>query len=734
MDQDFSKWLLSQIKDPVLVDRMRARMAEKDLAETRKTVPSEEDILEVSGIAGSDIRASGMREGVRLQERESRKVQIRRGHEYQPDGFWLNRLYSGPPSEEARARWIFQDMGPEPDPWTESNRSEDEEREARMAWEGGEAMRTWAEGLYEHLANFANGLAFAWSPRYAGQSGEEEARFQGVFLSSALLRRLATYARDRVEAHFSPDRDEDPSLSLPKDLRSLQGAFGRQGVEDLVLLADALVEEIPPAGPREYLAMGYTETGIRKTWWDPEGRIQARGNYSPLQIRRFNHEPLKKTFVWTAPPLAERILALYDRVCDVLQEALEDDSIRWRSLAMKTYLYSSVTGKKVDNPNNYTLLSNIFRLSEDRVRALIPGLPALATGEDERNLEKRLPLTVRKAVLATIETYQVPPLSGEEMAGMIHLSRYGVKMAEVWGQEGEDPLARKREIINKLSPEDAFTLLQRWSTDDLDLESLRLILMAVKRKGEGKEPSPAQARKRARLMDSSWEGTYLKMVRTLSRGGLFSSKEGDPPRPSDLQALYDRLMEGPDLVQELAPEEKVRRADLVRQGAWADLLMAILSGFRTPKARTLTLNRSAIRASREKLADTVDFLGRFLDEEDEEDQDVEGPPEGEDLSEAEEATEAPPAPKKAFGRPLDPRAEDLLEALVKNEDFALPMDRAQALVGGPDEPLAPVLGRINDAFYDDIGAQLVEVEGDRLVMDPYDGEWLQSLRKEDAHE
>lgn len=719
MDQDFSTWLLSQIKDPVLVDRMRARMAEKD-------------ILEVSGVAGSDIRASGMREGARLQEREARMRQIRRGHEYQPDGFWLGRLYSGPPMEEARARWIFQDMGPEPDPWTESNRSEDEEREARMAREGGEAMRTWAEGLYEHLANFANGLAFTWSPRYAGQSGEEEARFQGVFLSSALLRRLATYARDRVEAHFSPDRDEDPSLSLPKDLRSLQGAFGRQGVEDLVLLADALVEEIPPAGPREYLAMGYTETGIRKTWWDPEGRIQARGNYSPLQIRRFDHEPLKKTFVWTAPPLAERILALYDRVCDVLQEALEDDSIRWRSLAMKTYLYSSVTGKKVDNPNNYTLLSNIFRLSEDRVRALIPGLPALAIWEDLRNLERRLPLTVRKAVLATIETYQIPPLSGEEMAGMIHLSRYGVKMAEVWGQEGEDPLARKRKIINKLSPEDAFTLLQRWSTDDLDLESLRLFLMAVKREGEGKEPSPAQARKRTRLMDPSWEGTYLKMVRTLSQAGLLSTKkEGLAHHLKDLQTLYDRLMEDPDLARELAAEEKERRADLVRQGAWADLLMAILSGFRTPKARTLTLKRSAIRASREKLADTVDFLGRFLDEED---QDAEGPPEEEDLSEAEEATEAPPAPKEAFGRPLDARAEALLEALVETEDFSLPVDRAQALVGGPDEPLAPVLGRINDAFYDDIGAQLVDVEGDRVVMGPYDGEWLQSLRKEDVHE
>lgn len=731
MDRDFSKWLLSQIKDPDLVDRMKTRMAEKDLAETRKTVPSEEDIIEVSGVAGSDIRASGMKEGARLQEREARKRQIRRGHEYQPDGFWLNRLYSGPPMDEARARWIFQDMGPEPDPWTESNRSEDEEREVRMAREGGEAMRTWAEGLYEHLANFANGLAFAWSPRYAGQSGEEEARFQGVFLSSALLRRLANYARDRVEAHFSPDRDEDPSLSLPKDLRSLQGVFGRQGVEDLVLLADALVEEIPPAGPREYLAMGYTETGIRKTWWDPEGRIQAQGNYSPLQIRRFDHEPLKKTFVWTAPPLAERILALYDRVCDVLQEALEDDSIRWRSLAMKTYLYSSVTGKKVDNPNNYTLLSNIFRLSEDRVRALIPGLPALAIGEDERNLERRLPLTVRKAVLATIETYQLPPLSGEEMAGMIHLSRYGVKMAEVWGQEGEDPLARKRKIINKLSPEDAFTLLRRWSTDDVDLESLRLILMAVKREGEGKEPSPAQARKRARLMDPSWEETYLKMVRTLSRADLARSKEEGPPRSTDLQALYDRLMEDPELAQELVPEEKERRADLVRQGAWADLLMAILAGFRAPKARTLILKRSAIRASREKLADTVDFLGRFLDEEDE---DAEGSPEKEDLSEAEEATGAPPAPKEAFGRPLDARAEDLLEALVENEDFALPMDRAQALVGGPDEPLAPVLGRINDEFYDDIGAQLVEVEGDRVVMDPYDGEWLQSLRKEDAHE
>lgn len=718
MDRDFSKWLLSQIKDPVLVDRMKARMAEKD-------------ILEVSGVAGSDIRASGMREGARLQERESRKRQIRRGHEYQPDGFWLGRLYSGPPMEEARARWIFQDMDPEPEPWTQGRRTEEEEREARMAREGGEAMRTWAEGLYEHLANFANGLAFTWSPRFAGQSGEEEARFQGVFLSSALLRRLATYARDRVEAHFSPDREEDPSLSLPKDLRSLQGVFGRQGVEDLVLLADALVEEIPPAGPREYLAMGYTETGIRKTWWDPEGKIQSQGNYSPLQIRRFDHEPLKKTFVWTAPPLAERILALYDRVCDVLREALEDDSIRWRSLAMKTYLYSSVTGKKVDNPNNYTLLSNIFRLSEDRVRALIPGLPALAIWEDLRNLERRLPLTVRKAVLATIETYQLPPLSGEEMAGMIHLSRYGVKMAEVWGQEGENPLARKREIINKLSPEDAFTLLQRWSTDDLDLESLRLFLMAVKREGEGKEPSPAQARKRTRLMDPSWEGTYLKMVRSLSQAGLFLPKEEGPPRSTDLQTLYDRLMEDPDLGRELAPEEKERRADLARQGAWADLLMAILSGFRVPKARTLTLKRSAIRASREKLADTVDFLGRFLDEEDE---DAEGPPEKEDLSEAEEATGVPPAPKEAFGHPLDARAEALLEALVENEDFALPMARAQALVGGPDEPLAPVLGRINDAFYDDIGAQLVEVEGDRLVMDPYDGEWLQSLRKEDANE
>lgn len=711
MDRDFSKWLLSQIKDPVLIERMKARMAEKDHLKDENL----EGAVDVSSVEGSDIGKARAAEACAREtgkaDREKRQAQIRRAHQYRPDHFWLDQLVGGSPLDAARARWIFQEAGTVPSTWPAKAGSPAEDREARLAREGREAMRLRSEEIFEHLANFANGLAFGRKASSQGQADEEEARFQGVFLTPVALRQLGTYARDRVTAHFRPDSKEPSEMAtrgMAKALHSLQGKLGRQGLEDLVLLADALVEEIPPAGPREFLAMGYTEKGIRKTWWDPEGKLQEGADYTPLQLNRFDQEPRRKTLVWGVAPLSWRILALYDRVSDVLQEALEDETIRWRSLSMKRYLYSSVSGKKVENPNHYTLLSNILRLVEDRIRRDLPGLPGLSVEEDLESLESRLPLTVRKAVLATIDAYELEPFSAEEMGEMVGLSRYGLKMAEHWGEEGEDPESRKEALLNELKIEDAVTLLRRWSDLGADMGRLKAFLMVIRRQRKGKAPSPSLKRQLGRLVAPSWKGLLSDLADIASRAvpaGTFDSES--------LLALYDKMAEDEDLAQRMAGE-KGRYEALIHEGAWASLIMGLLALLKEPKTRRIRLKRSAIRRSKAGLAETVDLLGQFLDEEAD-------PPE--------EAAEEAPSPPSPYG--LSHPAERLLEAILAAEDFCLDQASAEALFEGEDPPLLMTIGEINEVFFDDIGAQLVETQGDQLVIDPDDGEWLLSLRKED---
>lgn len=595
MRTDIYDWLLAQLKDPALIERVQARRREQKLAPPGAVGAGLSEGKQTPKAAG-DARAAEKLEtptiGRLAHTKTYRAAWIRRLEEalHSPLSFFLESLS---PETPARARALDDALDPE---------------EKEMARLGRLHIAQESLTLYGDLATYANLLLYQSYEPAERAATEADAEFAGRFLRDRDLFLLIRYSDQQVRARLcalrpaglSPaaelgtvtpgpklvDQDasdrSEPSPHSARPLHGLSYPFSEQDEAKLTLLANALLEELAPPGPNELLALGYTKEGLRKTWWDPKGLIQGAYPFRSLDLSRLDGVTARSSFVWAHPAIAQRIVVLFGQLLDDMEEAMNRTPIHWRSLAMRDYLTRSLAGERVPDPEKpCDLLTALLRLCESRVRAALGGLPRLQVSSDWALVDQRLPKPLRDQVTLSLNAHPIAPLTVHELVPLLRQTRYGKRMADSWltqgveggrrtpGTGGERPrpdtqppsapvskgrrraqategaLAdRARKLLDALTPEEAERLLKSWNkqvTDPALLHLSHFLFLANKQKRQVAWTASDQAKMRV-LAHPSRQGLLQELLRLAGSGHFRQDdlRQGDSGR-ADLRWGNPRL-------------------------------------------------------------------------------------------------------------------------------------------------------------------------------------------------
>lgn len=594
MRTDIYDWLLAQLKDPALIERVQARRREQKLAPPGAGGAGLSEGKQTPKAVG-DARAAEKLEtptpGRLAHTKAYRAAWIRRLEEalHSPLSFFLESLS---PETPARARALDDALDPE---------------EKEMARLGRLHIAQDSLALYGDLATYANLLLYQSYEPAERAATEADAEFAGRFLRDRDLFLLIRYSDQQVRARLcalrpadlspaaelgavtpgpklvdqaAPDRSE-PFPHSARPLHGLSYPFSEQDEAKLTLLAKALLEELAPPGPNELLALGYTKEGLRKTWWDPKGLIQGAYSFRSLDLSRLDGVTARSSFVWAHPAIAQRIVVLFGQLLDDMEEAMNRTPVHWRSLAMRDYLTRSLAGERVPDPEKpCDLLTALLRLCESRVRAALGGLPRLQVSSDWALVDQRLPKPLRDQVTLSLNAHPIAPLTVHELVPLLRQTRYGKRMADCWltqgveggrrapGTGGERPrpdtqppsapvskgrrraqategaLAdRARKLLDALTPEEAERLLKSWNKQVKDPALLHLshfLFLANKQKRQAAWTASDQAKMRV-LAHPSRQGLLRELLRLAGSGHFRQDdlRQGNPrlaaPRRTDSQ-------------------------------------------------------------------------------------------------------------------------------------------------------------------------------------------------------
>lgn len=595
MRTDIYDWLLAQLKDPALIERVQARRREQKLAPPGAGGAGLSEGKQTPKAVG-DARAAEKLEtptpGRLAHTKAYRAAWIRRLEEalHSPLSFFLESLS---PETPARARALDDTLDLE---------------EKEMARLGRLHIAQESLALYGDLATYANLLLYQSYEPAERAATEADAEFAGRFLRDRDLFLLIRYSDQQVRARLcalrpadlspaaelgtvtpgpklvdqaAPDRSE-PSPHPAYPLHGLSYPFSEQDEAKLTLLANALLEELAPPGPNELLALGYTKEGFRKTWWDPKGLIQGAYPFRSLDLSRLDGVTARSSFVWAHPAIAQRIVVLFGQLLDDMEEAMNRTPVHWRSLAMRDYLTRSLAGERVPDPEKpCDLLTALLRLCEGRVRSVLGGLPRLQVSSDWALVDQRLPKPLRDQVTLSLNAHPIAPLTVHELVPLLRQTRYGKRMADCWltqgveggrrapGTGGERPrpdtqppsapvskgrrraqategaLAdRARKLLDALTPEEAERLLKSWNKQVKDPALLHLshfLFLANKQKRQAAWTASDQAKMRV-LAHPSRQGLLQELLRLAGSGHFRQDdlRQGDSGR-ADLRWGNPRL-------------------------------------------------------------------------------------------------------------------------------------------------------------------------------------------------
>lgn len=675
---EFNEWLLSQLKDPDLLQRAKKRMKKSvvwDVSDVEGSVISKEDEEasfshgqkkdESKDEKGNELRKTNHQPGSKAQE-ESVEAYIK-NRTYEPDGFWLEKLFSS--------------------------------RASRLSKET--LLNHSTNHIYEHLANFANMLAHHKRNPWQ-RIGEEEARFDGVFLSPVLMQRIYYYGRDLVLSHYNPEEVETGTSSY---LHYFDHAFGRKRAGILIDLGKQLVQSLPEIDAATYEYFGYTSRGEKRVWWDMDGSIRRKYPMTEKQVNRYQVEPLRTTFIWDLEPMKIRILAMFNEVCDYLEVLIAQGEENWRNLAMKRYILSVVSGdKNHNNPKRYDLMGILLRRCEMVVRDSVEGFPQLTASDDEEELRRRLPQPIRDPLKAFLETYKVPKLEVDELAIVCNETRYGVKVANAWL---DDRTFDEKEVLRLLDQLDEKTanriLVHQGHRLSDNLQRLNVFLQWRK----NKKLIKIQKHDVDKLFNQSQYSRLEEWIQTEAF-------------PEGLSAFRDKFLQEEEVRRTLLNRENLGKK-LYHEDLWASYVSLILQALQKPRFRKVKLDFDKVNASRVSLAKTVELVDDFIQRH--EKQEVLQTPEEFVEEKSVEKPAEEPEEKAASGSLWTSTEQSFLLALLASQDG---LSQTQVEDFAKDAGLSETvfLGQINDKAYDDIGAELVFLEGGRVIVDDWDKDWL----------
>lgn len=500
MREDFSTWILAQLQDPKLKEKAKARMANAPKMST------------------SPLKVPSKRSPAEEQPSPPRFIHVAKPHK---DGFWKEQLLREVPYQ--------------------------------AAFSGSEQLKRQVDILFERAAEQAYALRLERLDRHHRSDALPSEK-----LPSYLLSKLRVLTEHIVCAHYRGREEKGYS-----DDAYLSFALGAEGKATLESFLRREAETLPPADEETLRYFGFDQKGRPILWWDPNGIIQDHYEVQTKTIHRLQERQAPLSTLWTIPPLVRRVVFLYDAAMDVLEEAARKQTVRWNNRMMREYLYDTACGRETINPYAYTILRNLLRLAEARVRIEIAGISPIQTARDRREVARRLPKGVEEEVVKAIETTPLPPITEEDFFLLPAEEKRANRMRQKW---------------LFLLPEEEKRLTV------LDTMNEKEVCAILGRRDNGEELSPAFMR--------------------LQRFFALRRKPNAARTSSAMQELVDSSHEEDlrQVLHSLSPEKP----------HWVSELSKQLTAWQNPKARTLRLNRRRIREAKKELTRTVAMVDHLL--------------------------------------------------------------------------------------------------------------------------
>lgn len=500
MREDFSTWILTQLQDPKLKAKAKARMAN------------------ASKMMTSPLKMPSKRPPAEEQPSPPRFIHVAKPHK---DGFWKEQLLREVPYQ--------------------------------AAFSGSEQLKRQVDILFERAAEQAYALRLERLDRHHRSDALPPEK-----LPSYLLSKLRVLTEHIVCAHYRGREEKGYS-----DDAYLSFALGAEGKATLESFLRREAETLPPADEETLRYFGFDQKGRPILWWDPKGIIQDHYEVQTKTIRRLQERQVSLSTLWTIPPLVRRVVFLYDAAMDVLEEAARKQNVRWNNRMMREYLYDTACGRETINPYAYTILRNLLRLAEARVRIEIAGISPIQTVRDRREVARRLPKGVEEEVVKAIETTPLPPITEEDFFLLPAEEKRANRMRQKWLFLLPDE-EKRLTVLDTMNEKEVCAILgRRDNGEELSPAFMRLQrFFALRRKPNAARTSSAMQE----IVDSSHEEDLRQVLHSLSP-------------------------ENPHWVSELSKQ---------------------LTAWQSPKARTLRLNRRRIREAKIELTRTVAMVDHLL--------------------------------------------------------------------------------------------------------------------------
>lgn len=169
---------------------------------------------------------------------------------------------------------------------------------------------------------------------------------------------------------------------LPRDVQTL-----------LMRELDAYHEVLPFPDEETRKQFGLTSFGTKVIWWDPSGELRNKEIFDVTEMEYFNHLKKRTTKFTEVSAIMSLCLEKYLDLLHIVLHDIEDESVKWKikpNNYFRKYFRLPLDDARIWGETD-RLPTDLYLLTENRIRKEIEGFRLLASEESLQSLQKYLP-------------------------------------------------------------------------------------------------------------------------------------------------------------------------------------------------------------------------------------------------------------------------------------------------------------------------------------------------------
>lgn len=188
-------------------------------------------------------------------------------------------------------------------------------------------------------------------------------------------------------------------------IKNLELRFGKRIAALVFKHLAQLSAALPPASSETKQALGLTDYGTRKTWWDPTGQLRHDNLIKPYHYDILESTDYRETVLWKIPQIKRQIVLCYCDIFSIIYRAVVEDTTLKRQVS-KAIINAFNSAEGMRNPN---IMNNVYirgtdeliRIAENAVRSVLPKVSQLK----QHSIDYILRDSVPPVIIQQIEQY-----------------------------------------------------------------------------------------------------------------------------------------------------------------------------------------------------------------------------------------------------------------------------------------------------------------------------------------